>query len=74
MDGFIITVKIMRIISGFSIGTISFITNSIPSDTKNIVAKKSLNDFTLPMIAKLYGREARLNPARNAPIAIERFR
>ena len=50
------------------------IISSIPSDTKNIVAKKSLNERTFPMMAKLYGRLAKLSPARKAPIAIEKFR
>jgi len=33
------------------------------------VAKKSFNDFTLPTISKLYGKDAKLTPAKNEPIA-----
>ena len=44
----------------------------IPNETKNNVAKKSLNGLTCPCISKLYGNEARPKPAINAPITIEK--
>ena len=46
----------------------------MPSDTKNITAKKSLRGFVNEMISMLYGRLARVIPAIKAPIAIERLR
>ncbi len=74
MNGFRIITSANRMINGMIIFLIWSSINSIPNDTKNIVAKKSLKERTFPIIAKLYGRLARLNPARKAPIAIDKFR
>ncbi len=43
----------------------------IPKEAKNIRAKKSLNDLTLPMISKLYSKLPKVTPAMKAPIAID---
>ena len=42
-----------------------------PNETKKIVAKKSLNGFTRPIISGLYGRLANATPATNAPMIID---
>ena len=74
INGFIIITSTNRMINGITICLIWSSINSIPNDTKNIVAKKSLKERTFPIIAKLYGRFARLNPAKKAPMAIEKPR
>ena len=46
-------------------------TRYIDDVLKNIITKKSLNDFIFPIISTLYGRFAKVIPATKAPIAIE---
>ena len=53
INGFMTIASIMRIIRGAIICLIWSIINSIPRETKNIVAKKSLKDLTFPIMAKL---------------------
>ena len=72
--GFIKMTRTTRIINGVIILAMLSNINSIPKETKNIVAKKSLNDLTFPIMAKLYGRLAKLNPDKKAPIAFENTR
>ena len=45
--------------------------NSIPSNTKNIIMKKSRIDFIFVTIWKLSVEFASANPARNPPISTE---
>ena len=72
--GFMIIVNARRTANGFMRFVIFPIDSSIPNETKNIVEKKSLNDVTLLIITRLYGRLAKVNPAKKAPIEIEKFR
>ena len=43
----------------------------MPKETKNKVPKKSLNDFTLAIISRLYSKLAKAKPAIKPPIAME---
>ena len=63
--------KRVKIINGMIISPIFPKYSSIPSVTKNNVAKKSFKEFTLLIISKLYGSVAKLIPAINAPMTIE---
>ena len=71
-NGLKIIITIVNIINGRIQDVMLANINSIPSETKNNVEKKSLKDRTLLSISILYGRFASATPATNAPIAIDK--